>query len=315
MVDGYKHILEYLYDKYYISCSERSDVTSSYWRTIGVQKVWKKKNCYKVEGYAFGGYRTKNMINYLKYIPMRILLSYFIREYRLPKYLLQAQKTILERFGFLPSIDSYKQILSYNTILKTLDNIDKSIGKKISSICIIGDGYGFFSSLIKLTSPNIKVISVNLGRTLFFDVFYSEKCLPDIHPLLLKINSENIQLSTSKLVFIEAENYSLLENLEVDLFINIASMQEMNPDVIDKYFKYMRSSKKSARYFYCCNRLEKVLPDGTITKFINYPWRDCDDVLIDELCPWYQKYISTRPPFFRLYDSPIQHRFVKLSDL
>ena len=312
MVDGYKYILEKLYDKYYVNFSEYSEVTSSYWRTIGKQEVL-KKNGYQVKGFAFGGYRTKNMINQLKHIPMRILLSYFSREYHIPQYLLQAGKTILDKSGFLPSIDSYKQILSYNIILNTLANNDKFPGPIINSICIIGDGYGFFSSLIKLTNPNIKVISVNLGRTLFFDVIYSEKCLPDIHPLLLKKEDiENIQLSTSQLVFIEAENYSLLENLEVDLFINVASMQEMNPKIIDKYFKYMRSSKKSPCYFYCCNRLEKELPDGTITKFINYPWEDSDDVLIDDLCPWYQKYISSIPPFFRYYDGPTQHRLVKI---
>ena len=121
-----------------------------------------------------------------------------------------------------------------------------------------------------------------------------------------------MQLSSSQLVFIEAENYSLLENLEVDLFINIASMQEMNPKVIDNYFKYMRSSKKSPCYFYCCNRLEKELPDGTITKFINYPWEDSDYVLIDDLCPLYQKFISSKPPFFRDYDGPTQHRLIKI---
>ena len=173
---------------------------------------------------------------------MKILLSYFLKKYHFPNYLLQAGKTILDKSGFYPSNDSYRQILSYNTILKTLNNKDKSILSQFSCICIIGDGYGFLSSLIKLTNPKIKVISVNLGRTLFFDVFYSSKCLPDIHPLLLeKKHSKNMQLSTSQLVFIEAENYSLLENLEVDLFINIASMQEMNPKVIDNYFKYMLS--------------------------------------------------------------------------
>jgi len=313
MIDGYKYILEKLYDKYYVSSSEYSDVTSSYWRTIGKQKVLKKKNGYQVLGSAFGSYSTKSMIEYLKDIPMKILLSYFLKGYHLPNYLLSAGKTILDKSNFYPSIDSYKQILSYNTILKTLNNKDKSIWSQFSCICIIGDGYGFLSSLIKLTNPKIKVISVNLGRTLFFDVFYSEKCLPDLNPLLLEKNIvKNMSLSTSELVFIEAENYSLLENLEVDLFINIASMQEMNPEVIDKYFKYMRSSKKSPCYFYCCNRLEKELPDGSIIKFMNYPWKNNDDVLIDELCPWYKKYPSLKPPFFRKYDGPIQHRLIKI---
>ena len=64
MVDGYKYILEKLYDKYYVSFSEYSEVTSSNWRTIGKQKILKKKKGYQVSGYAFGSYRTKNMINH-----------------------------------------------------------------------------------------------------------------------------------------------------------------------------------------------------------------------------------------------------------
>ena len=171
MINEYKYILNKLYDKYYVSFSEHSEVTSSYWRTIGKQTVSKKKNAYQLSGYAFGDYKSKNMINHLKDIPMKILLSLLLKNYHLPDYLLQAGKTILNKSGFLPSVDSYKQLLTYDTILKTLNNIDKSIFSQFSCICIIGDGYGFLSSLIKLINPNIKIISVNLGRTLFFDVF------------------------------------------------------------------------------------------------------------------------------------------------
>lgn len=311
-ISGYKHILDYLYDRYYKNFTEHSDVTSAYWKTIGKQEV-SKKNGYQVKGHAFGSYRNKSLINQLKHIPMKILLSYHFRKYHIPKKFLQAQETILNRYGVYGSVDSYKQILSYYTILKTLDNKDKVTPEKLSSICIIGDGYGFLANFIKLVHPDIRVISVNLGRTLLFDVLYSEKCFPDVNPLLL-ITEENkdLQLSTSKIVFIEAENYSLLENLNVDLFINIASMQEMNPEVINEYIKYMRTSKKSPCYFYCCNRVEKELPDGTLIEFKNYIWENSDNVLIDELCPWYQEYPSVRPPFFRSYDGPVQHRLTKL---
>jgi len=313
MVNGYQHILEYLYDKYYEYFSEHSDVTSSHWRTIGRQRVLKKNNEYLIDGYGFGSYKPRNLINQFMSLPKRALLSRLLRKYHCPKYLVNAGKIIVARSGYVFSFDSVKQILSLNTILETLDNGDNLMGQGINSVCVIGDGYAFFSSLIKLVDPGIRVISVNLGRTLFFDVLFSGRCLPEMLPILLKTEEgKNVRLSTSQLVFIEAEKFNLLENLEVDLFINIASMQEMNPEVIDEYFKYMRSSQKSPCYFYCCNRLRKELPDGTLTEFMKYPWENSDLVLMDELCPWYQKYPSSRPPFWRLFDGPIQHRFIRI---
>ena len=102
------------------------------------------------------------------------------------------------------------------------------------------------------------------------------------------------------------------------MFVNSASMQEINPEIIEKYFEYMRKSSSSTPYFYCCNRIKKSLPDGTVVEFFNFPWRDEDDILIDELCPWYQKgpVPGILPPYWMPFDGPIQHRFLKLaSDL
>ncbi len=66
-------------------------------------------------------------------------------------------------------------------------------------------------------------------------------------------------------------------------------------------------------YFYCCNREEKKLPDGTVISFKKYPWKEHDEVLIDDLCPWHQEYYAFKPPFYRRYDGPIRHRLVKLN--
>ncbi|MBI3608068.1 MAG: hypothetical protein HY207_08885 [Nitrospirae bacterium] len=64
--------------------------------------------------------------------------------------------------------------------------------------------------------------------------------------------------------------------------------------------------------FYCCNREEKTLPDGTVTCFAAYPWHEGDQILVDELCLWHQFYYVLRPLFFRPYDGPIRHRLVTL---
>src|SRR5205823_5026710 len=77
----------------------------------------------------------------------------------------------------------------------------------------------------------------------------------------------------AKLIAIQASNHTLLRQAPLDLVINIASMQEMDAPVIAAYFEDLRSRQDGrALYFYCCNREEKRLPDGTITRFAEYPW-------------------------------------------
>ena len=116
-----------------------------------------------------------------------------------------------------------------------------------------------------------------------------------------------------KIIFWEAENYLALSSLPVDLFINIASMGEMDMSVVRNYFKIMRSSS-GKKYFYCCNRVDKILPDGEAVRFVEYPWGTQDEIILDELCPWYQRYPVPQPPFWKPFLGPLQHRLVKLGD-
>lgn len=142
------------------------------------------------------------------------------------------------------------------------------------------------------------------------DSIYFSIVFPNIKPMHFQRTEDRNQIKNNNTIFLEAERFELLQNLPISLFINVASMQEMNPEIINNYFKYMRTSKNSPCYFYCCNRLEKELPDGTLSEFMNYPWENSDDILIDELCPWYQKYPNWRPPFWRPFDGPHMHRLV-----
>ena len=85
-------------------------------------------------------------------------------------------------------------------------------------------------------------------------------------------------------------------------------MQEMDPPVIAAYFEDLRViASQGQLFFYCCNREEKTLPDGTVTCFAGYTWHEGDQILVDELCPWNQQHYSLRPPFYRPYDGPIRH--------
>lgn len=97
------------------------------------------------------------------------------------------------------------------------------------------------------------------------------------------------------------------------LAVNMVSMQEIDPPVIARYFEAMRHSARPGPAFYCCSREEKTLPNGTVTRFQDYPWQPEDRILVDELCAWNQDYHSTRPPFYRPYDGPIRHRLLRLA--
>lgn len=116
------------------------------------------------------------------------------------------------------------------------------------------------------------------------------------------------------MIAIQAVHHQLLRQVSLDLVINIASMQEMDPPVIAEYFDDFRAvSVKRPLYFYCCNREGKKLPDGTTVRFVDYPWSISDHILVDELCPWHQKYYTVVPPFYRPFDGPIRHRLVRMS--
>lgn len=121
--------------------------------------------------------------------------------------------------------------------------------------------------------------------------------------------------SQGRIIAIQAVNHEILKACPIDFVINIASMQEMDISVVEDYFSDFRVvAERKKLVFYCCNREEKVLPDGSITKLSDYPWSDQDVIDLDELCPWHQHFYSFKPPFFRSYDGPIRHRLVTLSN-
>lgn len=185
---------------------------------------------------------------------------------------------------------------------------------------VIGDGFGSMTSILLESNTTQCVVLVNLSKVLMVDLFYLKLWMGDAKfsesvALLTDSNDceailENKSGAGIRVIAIEAENHELLTKLPSDLVINIVSMGEMNPQHIEGYFNDIRTSvnQHGKCFFYCCNREEKKLPDGTITRISEYPWIQSDQILIDELCPWHQKYYSFRPPFYRQYDGPIRHQ-------
>jgi hypothetical protein len=255
-------------------CSD--DVVSSHW----------KHHLKDMTG--FGAFREDNVKNRVRYFIELKLAETLLKKYRCPPCFILIGKQIAKKSNRLFDFDCIKQVLSLTSIMENYPGV-------LRSICIVGDGYGYFASLIRAISPTSFILCINIKEVLEIDKKYYEM----------------VNEADQKIQFIDAKNYAEIQNYKIDLFVNIVSMQEMNPSVIRKYFEYIRNSKAGDKYFYCCNRLEKTLPDGTVIKFRDYPWIPCE-IIFDELCPWYQQYPDSIPPFWKSFDGPVQHRMVKL---
>lgn len=293
-------IIDFLYNNYFSANSTYSSATSSHWKKMGeFQKVEKVNDVYQLSGEGFGEFRSKNLFSIVTGLPTQIYLMQMLRG--CDKQTLQAAKKIAKATNRDFSYDLARMVLTVDLLKKHTGDFN---GKRI---VIIGDGYGSLGCLFKACYPSARITYINLGRTLTFDAYYSDCAFPNSNHKLISSASD---ILCEDFNYIEAERVSEFM-IEGDLFVNIASMQEMNPDVISEYFKIIRGQDKDT-LFYCCNRIEKSLPDGTITKFFEYDWLETDEIVIDELCSWHQRAPKVRPPFVYKFDGPIQHRLVKI---
>ena len=258
-----------LYQSYYnddSTSSNFSDVTSSHWRDFGEKTtVTHGREDFEINAYGISGFSKKTLLRNLKNIPVSYLLSKMLNEYNANEETVNCAKAITEKLNILFNFDHAKHVL----IFDLLDS--HGFFNTENLICIIGDGHGFFGTLIKAMRPNVKILFVNLGRNLMIDAVCFSMFFPDVNPLLLSELEDHKVIPSHSIMFLEAEKYGILEDLPIGLFINIASMQEMDLSVINKYFKIMRTSTVEP-YFYCCNREEKKLPDGSVIRFMDFPW-------------------------------------------
>lgn len=270
---------------------------------------------------GFGG--SSKPYTGLKYLMSKVLQEKFRRMGKLNKSFLQVEKTfkgILERQGRAFDLDVLRQIITVSYLKDQLPN-------KLcpsSTTVVIGDGFGTMATLLLANNFAKTVILVNLNKTLMVDLWYLKKFFGDEKfqksvKLITEYNDlasleKKGDLGETRVIAIQASNHEILKDCPIDLAINIASMQEMNPQYIRNYFDDLYAVAATRDLdFYCCNREEKTLPDGTIIRFKDYPWNSLDSILIDDLCPWHQQYYYYIPPFYRPYDGPVRHQLRTLT--
>lgn len=116
---------------------------------------------------------------------------------------------------------------------------------------------------------NIVEIGGGFGRTCHSIMVMSDLegiesyTIIDLEPMLQLSKAYLSQVlpvrSFSKIRFISTRDVEQKFNLAADLVINIDSMQEMPPNVIDFY---MKNVIRSAKYFYCKNSVGKYKPEN-----------------------------------------------------
>ncbi len=283
-----------------------SKMVSSHWQEYGKKtnisfdKHFKKAT---LQAEGFDDFRERNLLNLLLNIPISLFLQRKLFK-RLSNELINAVKELVKL---------QKRTISFNCIKNALciDSIEKAnIDLKRKKIAIIGDGNGFMGLLIKKLYPSTKIIQINLAKVLLFDYLFTSIAVTE-EKLNFACTKTDYNLD-SDYNFIPAETIFSMALEDVDFFINIASMQEMNNDVVKNYLSLIRSQKKSNVGFYCCNRERKILPDGVISVFDEYGWLKSDKVLFDEICNWYSEFPISRPPFVMKFDGIHKHKLIEI---
>lgn len=202
----------------------------------------------------------------------------------------------------------------------TFEYLDEKIGLRgMKNICVIGDGQANFASLALNSNLFQKVISINLPEVLMSD-WELLKCVEmdqKTSVIIKPADMDSFLKDEKSLGLIPASLSKLLKGQNIDLFVNIASFQEMKKETVAEYFDLIKSSPKGA-VLYCCNRVEKQLYGGEISKFEEYPWEVFETIIEDEACPWHQHFYKLRrsklipiPATKIKYDGIHMHRLVK----
>lgn len=324
-LDNFPHqpLIRNLYQHYYGQTSfEKENHLSSHWQFCTQHfdvRITDNKYLH-LRGYGFGNQAVvnhfQNTVNWISHA------THAIHAQKLKNilYITNIGLRISKKMGLAFSSDCFKQILSLELIMQYLP----LLGKKKYRVLIIGDGYGFMAALIKEIFPASTIFTIDLGKVLLFQTVYNQLAHPTKeHRMIDDLKDDH----DHPIVYCTAENRNQLQRWkDIDIAINIASMQEMNSSEIRHYFDTMRSIMSPNNLFYCCNREKKILMGGEISELRQYPYLAEDAHYIDEYCPWYKYYLTLRPyggakgprwfgirfPFIQYFDGPFIHRLTKL---
>lgn len=296
----------------YANDNKNSHTKSSHWSSRLTSFAIIKSKVKGIHGFSPRSVRIPIFSYWLHLILQALNFPNFISTYTSKWYSI-VDSTLLKQRRCLDN-DAFRHVSTF----LLLDNlIDLS---KIKTVCVIGDGQANFTLPALESRLFQKVISVNLTEILISDLELIS--MSGIEESSISVCDTSEDLCTSfrdksvSLVIVPASKAQILYNQPINLFVNIASFQEMTLDCISEYFSIIKSSVDGA-YLYCCNRESKKLEGGEIINFNYYPWQGYTDIMVDSPCPWHQSFYTTTlrrfpiPLIKRRYDGPICHRLLQ----
>lgn len=290
---------------------------SSHWSRLATTfRVRPVTNGFELAGYGFGNSGRTSLFARIEAWVGNALQFGMQRTPSLRRDIRDAKK-IVARMGLAFSQDAFRQVCTLNLLAKHFSAADQ-----LDSILVVGDGHGILSALLHHRYPAAHIFLVDLGSVLFFQAYHLQKAYPETPQILTSTDANRGRGAGGRgFSFCPADRLESLPSESFTLAINVASMQEMDPEVTAEYFQLMRH--RSTKFFYCCNRLEKRLVGGEISRIMAYPWVSSDEHLVDEPCPWHQWFfgrgasphvaaIGIPIPLMHRYDGPHWHRLTRL---
>ena len=173
-----KDIVDELYDRYYVHDSTPEDVISSHWKHYQTQirVSIADGNVEALVGNAFGDLEQRALINRL--LSWMTVGSYWLTISHKSEItrLIKSSIRLTRRMGLPFTYDCFRQVCSLALIARYLP---QNCSNDDPEVIIIGDGYGFLSSLVKEIYPNSRILLVDLGKISLFQAYYCNKAHPD----------------------------------------------------------------------------------------------------------------------------------------
>lgn len=252
---------------------------------------------------------TLCIASYLARLPNRLVLLRACRD----------ASEVCAKMGLHLTLDTFRQVCTLDLLRRFVPAMSR--GRELT-LLMIGDGLGLLSGLIKQAYPDATLVLVDIGRTLLFQAYYCQKGFPTA----IHARAESVaDPGDADFVYCPAEELAHLERFRYDVAVNIASMQEMNTQTIERYFSLLRRRSRRDNVFYCCNRESKTLAGGEVVRFHDYPWAEADRIIVDGPCPWHRYFFSRerrtrgptvfgrRVPLVSYFDGTLLHRLVVLA--
>lgn len=168
------------------------------------------------------------------------------------------------------SMASIKSCHLYNRFMPYLDQYENN-----PALVEIGSGSGWQVRIIKDHCPKMKFLLVDLPTNIIYSYinlfnWFSKAIIRLPHEL----NSEYYDFQ-----FITPDQIDEIEDDTFAYAIQVNGFQEMLPETIDCYFRFLRRIVKESNYFLCCNRTEKWMSkENLYIRFHEYPWLEKDEI-------------------------------------